>query len=134
LNLKAAFSKAGIYPKIHTGEVWKAKDSSISLLGALRRQWHDERYCLVLSNEVMCSDPNWPLILIAPLSHVLYPKAMPDILVSCTDKNGLPKPSRIILSQIQPLCKIDLQERVGELEHSKWQEILKYVFWHIDRP
>jgi hypothetical protein len=70
---------------------------------------------LTLSNQVMCSDPNWPLVLIAPLSHILQPKALPDIVVPCTYKNGLPKPSRIILSQIQPLQKTDLQERIGEV-------------------
>ena len=82
----------------------------------------------------MCSDPNWPLVLIAPLSHILQPKALPDIVVPCTYKNGLPKPSRIILSQIQPLQKTDLQERIGEVDQSKWEEIVKYIFWHIDRP
>jgi mRNA-degrading endonuclease toxin of MazEF toxin-antitoxin module len=133
LNLKEAFAKAGIYPNINPGEVWKASDSSISLLGAFTRHWHEERFCVILSNQVMCSDPDWPLVLIAPLSHVLHPKARPDLLTVATDKNGLPKPSRIILSQIQPLKKLDLQERVGEIEMAKWEEIVKYVFWHIDR-
>jgi hypothetical protein len=133
VNLKEAFAKVGIYPTISPGEVWKAEDSSISILGALTRHWHDDRYCLILSNSVMCSDPDWPLVLIAPLSHILYPKARPDLLIDCTDKSGLPKRSRIILSQIQPLRKIDLKERVGELELSKWEEIMKYIFWHINR-
>jgi len=31
------------------------------------------------------------------------------------------------------LRKIDLKERVGELELSKWEEIMKYIFWHINR-
>jgi mRNA-degrading endonuclease toxin of MazEF toxin-antitoxin module len=133
LNLKEALGRAGIYPVINPGEIWKAKDSSISLLGALTRHFHEERYCLILSNPLMCADPDWPLVLIAPLSHVLYPKARPDLLVDSTDRNGLEVQSRVILSQIQPLRKIDLQERCGEISHAKWEQIIKYVFWHIDR-
>jgi mRNA-degrading endonuclease toxin of MazEF toxin-antitoxin module len=133
LSLKDAFAKAGIYPKINPGEVWKAKDSSVSLLGALTRHWHNERYCLILSNSTMCNDPNWPLVLIAPLSHILQPKALPDLYVQKTDKNGLQVKSRLILSQIQPLLKTDLQEHVGEIEVTEWEEIMRYIFWHIDR-
>ena len=133
MNLKEAFAKVGIYPTINPGEVWKAKDSAIYLLGALTRHFHEERYCLILSNKEMCADHDWPLVLIAPLSHVLYPKARPDLFVDSTDKNGLEVKSRLILSQIQPLRKTDLQERRGEISQTKWEQIMKYVFWHIDR-
>jgi len=49
------------------------------------------------------------------------------------DKNGLKVRSRLILSQIQPLRKTDLQEHVGEIEIAEWEEIMRYIFWHIDR-
>ena len=117
--MKEAFAKAGIYPTINPGEIWKAKDSAISLIGALTRHWHEERYCLILSNSEMCTDPNWPLVLIAPLSHLIYPKARPDLIIDTTDKNGLEVKSRLILSQIQPLRKTDLQVRVGEVSPAK---------------
>jgi hypothetical protein len=81
----------------------------------------------------MLSDQKWPLVLIAPLSHVLYPKAKPDLLIDMTDKNGLRVPSRLILSQIQPLQKVDLQERMGEVSATKWEQITRYIFWHINR-
>ena len=81
----------------------------------------------------MWADPNWPLVLIAPLSHLIYPKARPDLIIDTTDKNGLEVKSRLILSQIQPLRKTDLQIRVGEVSRAKWEQIIKYVFWHIDR-
>jgi len=81
----------------------------------------------------MCNDPEWPLVLIAPLSHQLQPKALPDLYVQKTDKNGLRLKSRLILSQIQPLGKADLQEHVGDIDIAEWEEIVRYVFWHIDR-
>jgi mRNA-degrading endonuclease toxin of MazEF toxin-antitoxin module len=133
LSLRDAFAKAGIYPKINPGEVWKAKDSSIALLGALTRHWHKERYCVILSNSTMCGNPDWPLVLIAPLSHHLQPKAVPDLYIAKTDKSGLKVRSRLILSQIQPLRKTDLQECVGEIDIAEWEEIVRYIFWHIDR-
>ena len=133
MSFRDAFAKVRIYPKINPGEVWKAKDSSIRLLGSLTRHWHEERYCLILSNSTMCNDPEWPLVLIAPLSHQLQPKALPDLYVQKTDKNGLRLKSRLILSQIQPLGKADLQEHVGDIDIAEWEEIVRYVFWHIDR-
>ena len=133
MSLREAFAKVGIYPNINPGEVWKAKDSSISLLGTFTRHWHEERYCLILSNSTMCKDPNWPLVMIAPLSHRLHPKATPDLYVQKSDKNGLKVKSRLILSQIQPLRKTDLQEHVGEIEITEWEEIMRYIFWHLDR-
>jgi len=81
----------------------------------------------------MCHDPNWPLVLVAPLSHILQPKALPDLYVKKTDSNGLKVKSRLILSQIQPLRKTDLQEHTGEIEITEWEEIVRYIFWHIDR-
>jgi mRNA-degrading endonuclease toxin of MazEF toxin-antitoxin module len=133
LSLKDAFAKAGIYPTINPGEVWKASDSSISLIDKLTRHWHEERYCVILSNKEMCSDPEWPLVLIAPLTHQLYPKPKPDLIIDTTDKNGLEVKSRLILSQIQTIRKTDLQQRLGEISISKWEQVMRYIFWHIDR-
>jgi len=133
LNLREAFAKAKIYPSIHSGEVWKAKDSVISLIDALTRHWHEERHCVVLSNEDLCSDANWPIVLIAPLSSSLHPLAKTDLIVDKTDRNGLDVPSRVILSHLQPIRKEDLQEKVGEISRSKWEAIIRRVFWHIDR-
>jgi mRNA-degrading endonuclease toxin of MazEF toxin-antitoxin module len=113
--------------------VWKAKDSKINLLGSLTRTIHPERYCVILSNDQMCNDGEWPLVLIAPLSHVLHPKAKPDMLIPMTATNGLTVQSRLMLSQIQPLQKIDLQERLGQIEQSHWEEVVRRVFWHIRR-
>jgi mRNA-degrading endonuclease toxin of MazEF toxin-antitoxin module len=131
--LREALAKAGIYPHIEPGEVWKAKDSAIWLVGALTRHFHKERYCVILSNRQMCSDNEWPLVLVAPLSHKLYPVARPDLLIDSTDKNGLAVPSRMILSQIQPLDKAALQERVGEIGASKWEQVVRQIFWHVKR-
>lgn len=122
-----------MYQAMHPGDVWKAKDSVISLLDSATRKWHRERFCVVLSNQDMCSEPEWPIVLIAPLSHILYPKAKPDLLIGKTDKNGLEVASRLILSHIQPIRKVDLVERVGEISLSKWEEVMRQVFWHIDR-
>lgn len=133
MNVKEAFAKAGIYPKTNPGEVWKASDSAITLLDRITRRWHKERYCVILSNKETCDDPDWPLVLIAPLTHELYPKPRADLIVEVTQTNGLAMPSRIILSQIQPLQKISLQERLGEISITKWEQILKQVFWQISR-
>lgn len=133
MSFKEAFAKTGIYPKTNPGEVWKASDSSISLLGRVARHWHEERYCVILSNKEICDDPDWPLVLIPPLSHQLFPKPKADLYVDVTDKNGLQVKSRIILSQIQPLQKISLQERMGEISITKWEQVLKQVFWHLKR-
>jgi mRNA-degrading endonuclease toxin of MazEF toxin-antitoxin module len=81
----------------------------------------------------ICDDPDWPLVLIAPLTHQLFPKPKADLLVDVTEKNGLVVPSRLILSQIQPLQKISLKERLGEISVTKWEQILKQVFWHMKR-
>ena len=133
MTFKEAFAKAGIYPVIHPGEVWKASDSSISLIDKLTRHWHNQRYCVILSNEEMCADADWPLVLIAPLTHQLGPKPKPDLIIERTDKNGLAVKSRIILSQIQTLRKTDLREKVGEISLTNWEQVIRYIFWHIQR-
>jgi len=81
----------------------------------------------------MCADKNWPIVLIAPLSHKLYPVPKPDLIMDSTDKNGLAVKSRVILSQVQPLLKTALQERMGEISKEKWEEIIRRIFWHVRR-
>ena len=132
--MKEAFAKAGHYLHIEPGEVWKARDSTIRLIDSLTRKWHEERYCLILSNQKLCSDPRWPIVLICPLSSSVNICAEVDLLIDQTDKNGLEKPSRLILSHIQPILKTDLETRVGEISATKWDKIVRKIFWHIDRP
>jgi mRNA-degrading endonuclease toxin of MazEF toxin-antitoxin module len=131
--LRDAFVKAGIHPHIEPGDIWKAKDSAISLIDSLVRTRHEQRYCLVLTNKVLCSDTKWPIVLIVPLSHKIAPLAQTDLLIDSTDKNGLAVKSRLILSHIQPILKKDLKEKVGEIDITKWDQVIRRVFWHIDR-
>jgi mRNA-degrading endonuclease toxin of MazEF toxin-antitoxin module len=131
--LREAFAKAGIYPRIKPGDIWKAKDASISLIDALIRTFHKERFCVVLSNKQLCDDKDWPIVLIAPLSHSLSPLAATDLHIGATDNNGLEFMSRIILSHIQPIEKVSLKECVGEISVTKWEQIVRQVFFQIDR-
>lgn len=133
MSFRQAFAKAGIYPRIKPGDIWKAKDASINLIDALTRTFHQERFCVVLSNRQLCDDKDWPIVLIAPLSHNLYPLASTDLHIGATDKNGLEFQSRIILSHIQPIEKVNLKECVGEISITKWEQIIRQVFSQIDR-
>jgi mRNA-degrading endonuclease toxin of MazEF toxin-antitoxin module len=131
--VKDAFALAGFQPNVKPGEVWKARDSVISLVDSETRHWHEERYCVVLSNNLLCATPNWPIVLIVPLSHILTPLADTDLLVEATKTNGLTTKSRLILSHIQPIRKTNLQERVGIISLAQWDDVIKRVFWQMDR-
>ena len=131
--LKEALAKVGVYPTIHCGEVWKASDSAIELLTLETRHWHDERYCVVLSNDECCADKNIPYVLIVPLTHYLTPCPKTDLRIKETQKNGLEVDSRLILSHIQPVRKTDLIEKRGEISKGKWEQVVRQIFWQIDR-
>jgi hypothetical protein len=34
---------------------------------------------------------------------------------------------------LQPIRKVDLQEKTTEIRRAKWDAIIRAVFWHIDR-
>jgi mRNA-degrading endonuclease toxin of MazEF toxin-antitoxin module len=87
------------------------------------RTKHWDRRVLLLSNEVVCSSVNSPVVLIAPFSHLINLKAEDDILIDRTDTNGLRVNSRLLLSHIQPLLKEEIEKQLGRLSDDDWDEV-----------
>lgn len=131
MSLKDAFAKAGISINIYPGDVIAVKDKEIRFPMNLVRKPHDRRFCLVLSNTLLCA--KYDVVAVAPLTTRLIPKAESDLELPRTDTNGLEATSLVRLDQIQSVHKNWIIEKLGSLSAPEWQLVMKQVFWNFRR-
>lgn len=88
---------------------------------------------MVLSNDVLCNDLSYPIVTIAPTTHLVDSKTQADFPIQPTEGNGLKQPSLVMLGHIQPIRKVDLQKKIGSLDLDEWERLLEHVLWNFDR-
>jgi hypothetical protein len=93
------------------------------------RELHRTRPVLLLSNERVCRDKIEPVIIVAPLSHLTELKTSCDLFIKTDSENKLPCNSRLILSHIQPILKIDLLDRLGSMNAHDFERIKAQLVW-----
>ncbi len=86
-----------------------------------------------MSNDVLCNDVSYPIISIAPTTHLVDFKTQADFPIQPTEANGLNEPSLIMLGHIQPIRKTDLRKKIGSLSLDEWEHLLEHVVWNFDR-
>ncbi len=137
MSLADALKAAGV-SAFHgkPGDVYLAEDTEIVIPETKddERKWHQNgRPCVILSNDVLCSDPAYRIVSIAPISHRVDLKARADFDLSPTRQNGLHEPSLIMLGHIQPVRKQTLFKKIGELSNSEWEAMLAHIVDNFDR-
>jgi len=112
------------------GEVYYTKDELVIIPVIDRttttRNIHEGRRVVIAHNSYLNSDPTWPLVHIAPLSHRVDLMRETDIEVTTNprDGNGVAVDSIIQLALVQPVLKVDLERMVGSLSREKTVEML----------
>jgi mRNA-degrading endonuclease toxin of MazEF toxin-antitoxin module len=113
------------------GDVVTVTDSHIKFPLNLLRKAHERRFCLVLSNNLICQKS--PIILMAPMTSDTTFKSMSQIEFDATARNGLEMKSRVLLDQIQPMKKSSILKKVGSLSWTEWDLVMTKIVWNFDR-
>lgn len=109
------------------GDVVTVSDSHIKFpLNPLRKA-HERRFCLVLSNNLICAKSN--IILMAPMTSDTTLKSMAQIEFEATSGNGLEVKSRVLLDQIQPMKKTAILQKMGTLSWAEWEQVMGKIVW-----
>jgi mRNA-degrading endonuclease toxin of MazEF toxin-antitoxin module len=124
-----AFMVAGL--GLCPGDVVTVTDSHIKFPLNLVRKTHVRRFCLVLSNNLMCEKSD--IILIAPMTSDTTFKSMSQIEFAPSSMNGLEVDSRLLLDQIQPIKKSEIIEKLGSLSLTEWESVMEQIVWNFDR-
>ncbi len=113
------------------GDVVTVADSHIKFPFNLVRKAHERRFCLVLSNDLICQKSD--IILVAPMTSDTTFKSMSQIEFVPTSGNGLEVKSRVLLDQIQPIKKSEIIGKMGSLSLTEWESVMAQVVWNFDR-
>lgn len=124
-----AFLSAGL--GLNPGDVVTVSDAHIKFPLNLLRKAHERRFCLVLSNNLICEKSD--IILIAPMTSDTTFKSMAQIEFPVSSKNGLELKSRVLLDQIQPIKKSSILKKMGALSEAEWEQIMVKIVWNFDR-
>lgn len=120
--LGKAFQNAGV--AVHEpkrGEVYLIRDDLIVLPEARipeskARMVHPQRPVLIVQTDVDNSEPLYPVVLIAPMSHRTDLQSERDCLLRAK-QGGLDQDSLVHLGLVQPILKTDLQgSPIGALD------------------
>lgn len=130
-RVREAFLKAGITTPVFPGDVVTIQDKAIKFPLNLLRKPHERRFCLILSNDLLCEQS--PIILIAPMTHDTSIKRVSQEEIRPTAQNGLPLPSLVILEQIQPIEKASILQKIGKLSTDEWERVMAKILWNMDR-
>jgi len=117
-ELARALEDAGISGRvIKRGDIWTIADDLITFPEARlpkgKRKKHDERPVLILSSDEDLNNIRPLTALISPLSTVMQ-KAVTDFIIRA-GTGGLSQDSVVRLGLIQPILKVDLKLRIGNI-------------------
>jgi mRNA-degrading endonuclease toxin of MazEF toxin-antitoxin module len=137
MSLKDELTAAGLSRlNISPGDVFIADDKAVVIPRSVKsspRKYHEVRTCVVMSNNVLCSDLSYPIVSIAPTTHLVNLKTQADFPILPNKGNGLDLPSLVMLGHIQPVRKVDLRRKIGSLSLDEWERLLEHVVWNFDR-
>lgn len=118
------------------GDIYLVQDTDVVIpeRKAQDRHLHPHgRTCVILSNNVFCEDPFYPIVSIAPTSHRVDIKDASDFPLQPNDANGLNCESLVLLGHIQPVRKASLFRKLGTLTPTEWEEMTLHLVWAFDR-
>lgn len=111
------------------GSVWIVSDREIKLPSSDRtgkRNYHRNRWVVVVSNDENNHNPIYPTVLVAPCSHQLQHRKPHDVLLHPSTDN-VKVDCMTMISQIQPILKSDLVEYKGLISESARQELISSI-------
>jgi mRNA-degrading endonuclease toxin of MazEF toxin-antitoxin module len=118
------------------GDVWLVEDADVVIPETKRenRKLHPNgRTCVILSNDTLCADPMYTIVVIAPTSHRVDLKDASDFPIFASGSNGLRQDTLIMLGHVQPVRKSSLFRKIGFLSLKEWEEMLNHLVWTFDR-
>ena len=132
MTLADALKKAGLpVAPISVREVWLVKDEILKFPEGKKTE-EETRRVLVLNNTELCRELNIPIVTVAPLSSKVRWKTKAELFFAHRPGNGLSKPSRLMLSHMQPLMKGDLEKKLGQFNDEEWDEVIDHLIWNIE--
>jgi hypothetical protein len=118
------------------GDVYLVQDAHVIIpeTKARDRLLHPHgRTCVILSSNVFCADPLYPLVSIAPTSHRVDLKDASDFPIEPSSVNGLKLESLVLLGHVQPVRKSSLFRKIGSLSQQEWEDMVLHLIWTFDR-
>ncbi len=118
------------------GDIFLVRDVDVIIPERKARDRHlhpNGRTCVILSNNVFCDDPLYPIVSIAPTTHRVDIKDASDFPLQPSEINGLRCESLVLLGHIQPVRKLSLMRKLGSLSPEEWEQMALHMIWGFDR-
>lgn len=115
------------------GQIFLIDDEIINLPSSDRidkRVTHHDRWVVVISNNDENIHPLAPTVTVAPLSHRIDLKMEFDLEIF-KESDCVKVDSLIILKAMQPVCKVDLRDRQGEISDEKKEELIALIQFYF---
>lgn len=104
------------------GGIYIVRDGALTLPPNDRRDVHPTRPVVVLSRPDTNVDPNWPVVLVCPLSSSTGLKTRFCVKLAAGEANSNKK-TWIRVPAVQPLLKSELGSHTGTLDQDKLEEV-----------
>lgn len=111
------------------GSVWKVDDKEVGIpqIDKLNsRNFHEQRWVVVISNNRENYHPLCPIVTVAPLSRRTDLKKPFDLILS-KDYDNVKVDCLLQLKLSQPILKVDLFEYQGDISLSKKEELMVLI-------
>lgn len=116
--------------EFYFGDIYILNDQLVNLpkLDRLKeqRKYHDERWVVIVSNNEENIHPLCPTITVAPLSH-RFDLKRPFDLELFKKYDNVKYDCLLMLKLKQPVLKVDLNEKQGEISVDKKDELLALI-------
>jgi hypothetical protein len=137
MDLRDALKNAGASGHvIAPGDVYTVTDEEVVIPETPdeKRIFHPQgRTCVIFSNAKQCSNVFYKIVTVAPTSSRIDLKRMYDFPVTATKQNGLDKDRLAMLGHLQPIRKVDLIKKIGELSIDVWEKLIGHVLANFYR-
>jgi mRNA-degrading endonuclease toxin of MazEF toxin-antitoxin module len=117
-------------PAISLGGIYWVTDAEISLPPEANRKEHSRRQVVVVSGNPSNTNPDWPVVLIMPISSETS-RNTPHCVKLAYGESNMSKKCWIRTALVQPVEKTVLQDFVGELRPERLEELLSRLFGYM---
>jgi mRNA-degrading endonuclease toxin of MazEF toxin-antitoxin module len=136
MGMRDALKSAGVSSLVVSpGDVCIVKDESVVIPETTpeKRKYHSSgRTCVVLTTAALSKRVLFPVISIAPTSSQVHLKDESDFDLKANPQNGLDVDSLVMVAHIQPVRKVDLIKKIGELSQTEWDDLTAHIMWYFD--
>ncbi|MGE5483700.1 MAG: type II toxin-antitoxin system PemK/MazF family toxin [Ignavibacteriales bacterium] len=127
-SIEAQFKRLGIDRRsFRQGEIYIVKDKDVQIPDSkftkTGRVFHENRPVVIVYDHLYNSEPTYPLVVVAPLSHDTTRKRVCDLELFAA-RDGVDQDCLLRLGLIQPLCKVDLEGPAGRLDATTIDKML----------